>query len=121
MGRHGQRGGGRRGGGRRDAPDLVWPLPSGGGTSNLVDWEFSRGLDDWEAAPAPAQVGERLVEGFLQRELKPDNAALTNNATHWGYGVLRGARFGIVAWSLPSAPVPCVPIFGPLGWPAADP
>jgi len=103
------------------AMDLIWfgRYRRGGGTSNLVDWEFSRGLNDWEAAPAPTQVGERLVEGFLQRELKPDKAALTNNATHWGYGVLRGALFGIVAWSLPSARVRYGAIFGPLVWASA--
>jgi len=103
------------------AMDLIWfgRYRRGGGTSNLVDWEFSKGLDNWEAAPAPAQVGRRLVEGFLQRELKPDKAALTNNVTHWGYGVLWGALFGILAGSLRSAWVRYGAIFGPLVWASA--
>jgi len=103
------------------AVDLIWfgRHRRGGGTSNLVDWEFSKGLDDWEAAPAPVQVGRRLVEGFLQRELNPDKAALTNNATHWGYGLLWGALYGILAGSLRSARVRYGAIFGPLVWASA--
>ena len=63
------------------AMDLIWfaRYCRGGGTSTFIDWEFARGLRDWEAAPAPAQVGKRLVEGFLQRELKPDLAAPMTN------------------------------------------
>jgi hypothetical protein len=100
------------------AMDLIWfaRYRRGGGTSSLVDWEFSKGLNDWEAAPAPAQVGKRLVEGFLQRDLKPDKAALMNNVTHWGYGVLWGALYGILVGSLASAKLRYGAIFGPLVW-----
>jgi hypothetical protein len=62
---------------RTAAMGLIWfaRYRRGGGTSTFIDWEFDRGLQDWEAAPAPAQMGRRLDEGFLQRELKPDLAA----------------------------------------------
>jgi len=72
----------------------------GGGGSDLASWEFSSGLGSWEEAPAPAQVGKRLVEGLFQRKLSPKRAALVNNITHWAYGMLGGAQYGVVAESL---------------------
>lgn len=67
------------------AMDLVWfaRYRRGGGQSPFLDWEFSAGLDSWENAPAPAQVGKRIYEGFMQRELPPSRAALTNNLVPW--------------------------------------
>jgi hypothetical protein len=72
----------------------------GGGDSPVTDWEFSAGLDSWEDAPAPAQVGKRLVEGMFGRELPPQRARLFNNVTHWATGVAGGAQYGLVAGSL---------------------
>jgi hypothetical protein len=74
----------------------------GGGDGDFADWEFS-GVYGWDQAPAPAQVGKRLVEGLFKRELPPSRAALVNNVTHWAYGLLGGVQYGIVAGSL-SAP-----------------
>jgi hypothetical protein len=72
----------------------------GGGKSSATSWEFSSGLDSWKDAPAPAQVGRRLVEGLFQRELAPEHAALVNNVTHWAFGICGGATYGILAGSL---------------------
>lgn len=72
----------------------------GDGKDRFATWEFSGGLDDWEDAPAPAQVGRRLVEGLTQRELPDRRAALVNNVTHWAYGALAGAQYGLVGGSL---------------------
>jgi hypothetical protein len=77
----------------------------GGGEDRLLAWEFSAGLTDWEQAPAPAQLGRRVVEGVFQRELPPMRAALTNNLMHWGYGIAWGGLFGLVAGSLPAPKV----------------
>lgn len=74
----------------------------GGGTQRFGAWERSSGLTGWEDAPAPAQIGRRLVEGLLLRELAPRRAALTNNLTHWGYGMLGSAQYGLAAGSLRS-------------------
>jgi hypothetical protein len=84
------------------AMDLFWyaRYRRGGGTSPPLPWEFSAGLDSWEDAPAPAQVGKRIVEGFLQRELPSSRAALTNNIVHWLYGAAWGAAYGVVAGTL---------------------
>lgn len=73
----------------------------GGGRSSPAEWEFSEDLSGWEDAPAPAQVGKRLVEGLFQIELPQTRAPLVNNVTHWAYGTLYGALYGIVAGSLP--------------------
>lgn len=72
---------------------------SGGGTDAPLAWEFSAGLDSWEHAPAPAVVGKRLYEGLLQKELPPSSARTVNNVMHWGYGIVWGAQYGILAAS----------------------
>jgi len=71
-----------------------------GGGSSVENWEFSTGLTSWDEAPAPAQVGKRLVEGLFDIELPSERAPLVNNITHWAYGILGGAQYGIVAGSL---------------------
>jgi hypothetical protein len=73
----------------------------GGGKSRFGSWELSSGIATWDDAPAPAQVGRRLVEGLFQRQLPADRASLVNNVTHWGYGIFGGLQYGIVAASLP--------------------
>lgn len=86
------------------AMDAVWyaRYRQGGGTQTFAQWELSSGLSSWDGAPAPALVGKRLYEGLFQRELPERWAPFTNNLTHWGYGVLQGAQYGIVAASLGS-------------------
>ena len=79
---------------------------SEGGAQGLVEWEFSAGLEDWEGAAAPAQVGKRLVEGLFQTELAPRWARLTNNVMHWAYGLSWGAQYGLVAGSMRTPPSP---------------
>jgi hypothetical protein len=70
-----------------------------GGTDEFVGWEFSAGLTSYEAAPAPAQVGRRIVEGFLGRELPPGTARAMNNAVHLLTGVQWGVVHGVLAGS----------------------
>jgi hypothetical protein len=72
-----------------------------GGAGGFPAWETSQGLSAWEDAPAPAQVGKRLVEGLFQVQLPPARARLANNVTHWAYGMLGGAQLGVLAGSLP--------------------
>ncbi len=70
------------------------------GEEGFEPWEFSSDVESWEKAPAPAQVGKRLVKGLFERELPPQRARLVNNITHWAYGILGGVQYGIVAGSL---------------------
>ena len=73
----------------------------GGGKTRFAEWESSAGVKTWEDAPAPAHVGKRLVEGLFQIKLPPERARLVNNVMHWGYGIVNGAAYGLVAGSLP--------------------
>jgi hypothetical protein len=68
----------------------------GGGSDPFLAWETSAGLESYDAAPAPAQVGRRIVEGYLQEELPPTTARLVNNAMH----LLTGTQWGVVHWIL---------------------
>lgn len=72
----------------------------GGGESHFAPWELSSGLASWDDAPAPAQVGKRLVEGLFQRKLPPERARLVNNVTHWMFGIFGALQYGILAGSL---------------------
>jgi hypothetical protein len=84
------------------AMDLLWfyRYRRGGGEESLAAWEFSSGLCSWDQAPAPAQIGKRLVEGVFKREVPAGRAALVNNVTHWAYGLLGGLQYGLVVGSL---------------------
>ncbi|MFC6157248.1 DUF1440 domain-containing protein [Kribbella jiaozuonensis] len=75
----------------------------GGGKSGVRRWEFSEDIKTWDDAPAPAQVGRRLFEGMFRHELPNSRAALVNNLTHWAFGILNGAAYGVVVGSVPKA------------------
>ena len=87
----------------------------GGGRTRFADWELSSGVS-WENAPGPAQVGERLVQGLFEAELPAKSAPLVNNATHWGFGILSGAGYGLVAGSLPHPRIRYGLAFGASVW-----
>ena len=87
-----------------------------GGGNNAREWESSAGVTTWEQAPAPAQVGRRLVEGLFGVTLAPNRARLVNNVMHWGYGIVNGAQYGIVAESLPSPRIRYGLPFGAAVW-----
>jgi hypothetical protein len=74
-----------------------------GGTTPFARWELSADLSSWDEAPAPAQVGRRLVEGLFQIKIDAKRVPLVNNVTHWAFGILNGAQYGLVAESLPSS------------------
>jgi hypothetical protein len=87
-----------------------------GGTSGFADWETAAGLDGFQDAPAPAQLGKRVAEGLLQRELKPRTARLMTNVVHWGYGLAWGAAYGIVAGSTRRPKAAYGLVFGLVVW-----
>jgi hypothetical protein len=87
-----------------------------GGGSGFRRWELSSDVHSWDQAPAPAHVGKRLVEGRFGTHLPDQRAALVNNITHWGYGILNGAPFGIIAGSARSPRVRYGALFGASVW-----
>jgi hypothetical protein len=72
----------------------------GGGREPFPDWEFSADVTGWESAPAPAQVGRRLVDGLFQTRTPDSRAALVNNVAHWAYGLSGATAYGLLAGSL---------------------
>jgi hypothetical protein len=83
------------------AMDLVWYLryKRDGGEDNFLDWELASGTSSYDEAAAPAQVGKRLVEGYLQTELQPHTARAMTNTVHWATGLLWGTAHGVLAGS----------------------
>jgi len=88
----------------------------GGGESNVEAWEFSAGLTSWAEAPAPAQVGKRLIEGLFDVELPAKSVPVVNNLMHWAFGILNGAQYGIVAGSLKRPKIRHGLLFGATVW-----
>lgn len=98
------------------AMDLLWwrRYRDGGGEDGFADWEFATGVDSFDNASAPGQVGQR-VAGLLGVELPDETAGTTTNVVHWltgaGYGIahelvhdggnplLRGAATGVGAFA----------------------
>ena len=70
-----------------------------GGKDSPLAWEFPA-VDSWDKAPAPGQVGQRLIEGFTQRELPDSWAGPVSTVMHWSYGSGWGALYGILAGSV---------------------
>lgn len=58
-----------------------------GGTETPWNWESAEGLDSWDHAPSPGQLG-RKVERLIIRRPPPDEWARgTTNAVHWATGI----------------------------------
>jgi hypothetical protein len=84
------------------AMDLLWyqRYRRDGGEEGFLDWEFSASVRNYEDAGAPAQVGRRVVGGFLDTELPQSTARTMNNLVHWLTGVGWGVAHGNVVGSL---------------------
>lgn len=67
-----------------------------GGKDWLWKWEFGDGINDWDEASAPGQLGQK-VERLLLRRAPPDRwARSTTNLVHWATGVGWGIQFGLI-------------------------
>lgn len=101
--------------------DLLWyrRYRRDGGDDGFPDWEFSAGTTSYEQAGAPAQVGKRVVEGYLQRELPDESAKTMNNAMHLVTGIAWGTLHGIVAGSMGNTRVSYGLATGPAAWAAS--
>jgi len=72
----------------------------GQGHEDFADWEFSADVTGWDGAPAPAQVGRRIVNGLFETDLPDSRAALFNNIAHWAYALGGATAYGVLAGSL---------------------
>jgi hypothetical protein len=100
------------------AMDSLWyrRYRNGGGKSGFPDWETSAGLNSWDDGPGPAKVGKILLKAVSGRELGPEHVRLVNNITHWGYGMLAGAPYGVLVGILRSPKLRYGPPFGVGVW-----
>lgn len=103
------------------AMDLVWYVRyrRDGGGDGFLEWETSAGVKSYEQAGPPAQVGKRIVEGYLQRELPPESARAMNTAVHVLTGASWGALHGIVTPSTGGPRAWHGLVTGPVAWAAS--
>ncbi len=81
------------------AMDLVWyaRYRRGGGRTPFPAWEITSEVESWEAAPAPARMGRKLIATATGRDVPLERAAALNNVMHWGYGIGWTAGYGVLA------------------------
>ena len=113
------------------ALDLVWygRYRREGGESAFADWEFVRDLKSWDDAPAPGQVGRKIVRAVTGSDVPVEQAPALSNFMHWAYGVgwtagysLLGRRrpiwsgpaFGALVWSSDYVTLPLAGVYEPI-------
>ena len=69
-----------------------------------------------EPSSTPAEVGKRIIEGVLQREVPEERMELLNNVMHVLYGTSWGAVYGIAQESLHLPTARHGLLFGTLVW-----
>jgi hypothetical protein len=77
--------------------DLVWYTRARreGSDARFVDWEITRDLRSWDDAPAPAQMGRKIIAAVTGEDPPVDKAAAVSNAMHWAYGTTCGAVYAL--------------------------
>jgi hypothetical protein len=58
----------------------------------------------WSKTQAPAQIGQRVLEGTLDATVPVQRAPRLASAVHWLYGTAQGVGFGAVRAAAPRAP-----------------
>jgi hypothetical protein len=74
-------------------------------SSESVEGEHGEGQDPWAEAPAPAQVGKRLIEGVFRTEVAAERIPLLTSVMHWGYGTVLGGMYALTQSSLRPKPL----------------
>ncbi len=74
---------------------------------------------DGKPSNTPGEVGKRIIEGVLQREVPETQADALNNAMHWLYGTSWGMAYGITAGGRRPAPLRSGVGFGLAVWGAS--
>lgn len=99
------------------AMDLLWysRYRRGGGTQELWAWETAAGVDSYDKAAAPAQVGRKAYKLVTGDDPQPDTARLMTDVMHWVTGVQWAAAYGVVA-SRTRHPVAVAAAFAPTVW-----
>jgi hypothetical protein len=80
------------------AMDLLWysRYRRAGGAGPFREWEITRDVRDWTEAPAPGQMGRKLIETVTGRDVPVERAAALSNVMHWAYGVSWTVAYGVL-------------------------
>jgi hypothetical protein len=74
----------------------------------------------WSRAPAPAQLGKRVLEETLDAQVPLRRAPRLSLAVHWLYGTAQGVGFGAVRAAAPRVSVLALgPVYGAAVWAAS--
>ena len=78
------------------AMDLLWysRYRREGGAGPFHDWEVTREVRSWDDAPAPGQMGRKIIEAVTGRDVPVERAAMLSNVMHWAYGVSWTVAYG---------------------------
>ncbi len=101
------------------AMDLLWysRYRRGGGSDPFGAWEVTSELTDWDAAPAPARMGRKLIQVATGRDVPVQQAAALSNVMHWAYGTTWTAGYAVAAGRVRRRrPWWAGPAFGALVW-----
>jgi len=72
-------------------------------------------------APAPAQVGQRTLEGVFRTQGGADQIPALTNAMHWLYGSAQGGLYGLVQATIRANPLAGGLAFGAGVWTLSHP
>jgi hypothetical protein len=95
------------------AMDVVWYVRyrRGGGDDEFADWEITKDPGSWEQAPAPGQMGRKLLQ-LAGVDVPVERAAALSNFMHWVYGSTWTAAYAL----LPRHPWWAGPALGAAVW-----
>jgi hypothetical protein len=97
------------------ALDLVWynRARRGGSDASFLEWEIVRDLERWEDAPAPGQMGRKILATVTKTDPPVEQAPAISNAMHWLYGTTWGAAYAV---ALRRRPWWAGPVLGATVW-----
>jgi hypothetical protein len=78
--------------------------------------DFDEAADPWESAPAPAQVGKRLICAVTGAPPSPDAIPVLAQVMHWSYGSSWGAGYAVARRISGLPPGLLGPAFGVFVW-----
>ncbi len=95
-------------------------LAGAAGTAVMTGYQLAIAkLRGTGSSSAPAEVGKRIIEGVLGREVPDDRMDSLNNAMHVAYGTSWGPIYGIAQSSLRLPALHHGVLFGALVWGAS--
>lgn len=67
--------------------------------------DSQNGDQSWQDAPAPAQVGRRVLTGVFRQRVDEDKIPVLTHGVHWAYGTALGVLYGLAQGTLRAHPL----------------